>query len=129
MRAHGVPNFPDPSASGALSITPSSGINPQSVQVQAAFDACGKLLALGGHAPTPAQQAQALAQALRFSQCMRKHGVANFPDPQGGGGGRVSLKLNAKSGIDPRSPMFEAAQKVCQPNLPALPGSGPETAP
>jgi hypothetical protein len=42
MRANGVPKFPDPSANGNLLITPSSGIDPQSPQFQAAQKACAR---------------------------------------------------------------------------------------
>lgn len=41
MRAHGVPNFPDPSANGATFIPSSSGIDPQSPAFQSAARACG----------------------------------------------------------------------------------------
>jgi hypothetical protein len=42
MRANGVPKFPDPSANGNLLLTPSSGIDPQSPQFQAAQKACAR---------------------------------------------------------------------------------------
>jgi hypothetical protein len=127
MRTHGVPNFPDPTADGSFSLT---GINPRSQQVQNAQNICGKLLSLGRQTPSPAQQAQALASALKFSQCMRSHGVTNFPDPQSSGGGiRISLKASASGGLDPSSPIFQAAQKACRGSLPPLPGGGPTKAP
>jgi hypothetical protein len=37
IRAHGVPNFPDPNASGVI---PQSGINPNSPAMKAALRAC-----------------------------------------------------------------------------------------
>jgi hypothetical protein len=129
MRSHGVPNFPDPSASGSISINSSSGINPQSKQVQDAQNTCGKLLSLGNQAPSPAQRAQALANALKFSQCMRSHGVTNFPDPQSSGGGaHITLKVNATGGLNPSSPIFQAAQKACQGNIPPLSAGTPRKA-
>lgn len=133
MRSNGVPNFPDPSAQGGISITPGSGIDPSSPQFQSAQTACQKLMPRG-QAPSPAQQARMQAQALKFSSCMRSHGEPNFPDPSFSNGG-VSLSINVKSGIDPRSPQFQNAQKACQKNLPgvvtrtgsvsAVKGSGP----
>jgi hypothetical protein len=120
MRSHGVPGFPDPSASGATVITPGGSINPQSPQFEAAQTACAKLLRPGG-APSPAQQAQGLASALKFSACMRSHGITGFPDPTSSGGG-IQLKLASSSGIDPSSPIFQAAQTACQK---LLPGGGP----
>jgi len=118
MRSHGVPNFPDPSAQGGISITPSMGIDPSSPQFQSAQGACQKLMPRG-QAPSPAQQAQMQTQALKFSACMRSHGLPNFPDPTFSGCG-VSLKINSSSGIEPNSPQFQAAQKACQKNLPGL---------
>lgn len=41
MRANGEPKFPDPNSNG-IQISPSSGIDPQSPQYQAAQKACAK---------------------------------------------------------------------------------------
>jgi hypothetical protein len=125
MRSHGVPNFPDPDAQGRLRLQggPGTGINPNSPQFQAAQKACQKLLPGGGKAASPAQQARFQQQALRFSACMRAHGVTHFPDPQASNGG-LTLVFGKNSGIDPNSPQFKAAQKACQK---LLPGGGPGT--
>jgi hypothetical protein len=121
MRSHGVPDFPEP-AEGKLVMKggPNSDLNPSSAQFQAAQKACRSL---APH-PTlnPAQSAQLQAQALKFSACMRSHGVPNFPDPQFSGGG-VQLRIDKSSGIDPQSPQFQAAQKACQGQMPG-PGPG-----
>jgi hypothetical protein len=45
-------------------------------------------------------------QALKLSQCMRAHGVSNFPDPNGQG-------VIQGSGIDPNSSAFQRAQQSC----------------
>lgn len=67
---------------------------------------------------------------IKFATCMRSHGVTNFPDPQSSGGGiRISLKASASGGLDPSSPIFQAAQKACRGSLPPLPGGGPTKAP
>jgi hypothetical protein len=66
---------------------------------------------LGGAAPTPAQQAQAQVTQLKFSRCMRAHGVPNFPDPSGSGGGYGGIF--GGSGIDPAAPLFRVAQRSC----------------
>jgi hypothetical protein len=115
MRSHGVTNFPDPSAGGGLSLSPSMGVNPDSPTFQAAQRACRSLLHITP--PNPAQQAAMQAQALKFSACMRSHGLPSFPDPQFGNG-TVRLKLNASQGIDPNNPVFQAAQKACQKDAP-----------
>jgi hypothetical protein len=124
MRANGVPNFPDPNAQGVLQ---GSGIDPNSAAFQTAQKACGKYIG-GGKAPSPAQQAKAQADALAFSQCMRSHGVSDFPDPTFGSGGaiRISIGLHGQGGsdLDPNSPIFQKAQKTCQPLMQAgLPGA------
>ncbi len=126
MRKNGEPNFPDPNAQGQLSFGSANGIDPSSPQFQQAQTACRKLLPNHG-TPTPAEQAQARAQALAFSACMRKNGVPNFPDPQFGSGGRVSIRFSAGTGLDPQSPQFQAAQNVCQKDVPGKfgPGAGP----
>jgi hypothetical protein len=119
MRAHGVPDFPDPNGNGQIAIStnsPSSDLGPNSPQMKTAQEACKSLMPGPG---TPAQQHQALAGALKFAQCMRAHGVA-VPDPtpqsgpqtgsQSGGAGGGSRS----TGPDPNSPQFQAAMKVCQ---------------
>jgi hypothetical protein len=53
----------------------------------------------------------ALAEAVAYSQCIRSHGVSNFPDPvptpSGGYGYRTS-------GIDPNSAAFQGALQACK---------------
>jgi hypothetical protein len=119
MRSHGVPDFPDPNSQGAItgSGSSASGINPQSPQFQAAQKSCAKLAPSGG---TPAQQAQNLAQAVKYAACMRSHGVANFPDPNSSNGG-IGFE---STGIDRNSPQYLAASKTCQPLLPGGAGKG-----
>ena len=58
------------------------------------------------------------AAGVRFADCMRSHGVSNFPDPSAGGG----ISITPGSGIDPRSPAFQSAQSAC---FKMLPGGGP----
>jgi hypothetical protein len=63
--------------------------------------------------PTAAQVQQAQQDAVRFSQCMRGHGVANFPDP--------SAPHEFKSALDPstaHTPAFHSAIAACQHLLP-----------
>jgi hypothetical protein len=135
MRTHGVPEFPEPTEGHLLLHSEShnghiSGVNPQSAQFQAAQKACAKLAPNGGQAPSPAQQAKAQESALKFSQCMRSHGVPNFPDPEFHSGGGISIRIGGKGGpgaIDPNSPQFKAAQKACQSLGIGPKGGGPPT--
>jgi hypothetical protein len=121
MRTHGEPEFPEPTE-GHLTINSQNGHgpNPESSQFKAAEKACNKY-APKIVAPSPAQQAKMQEAALKFSECMRSHGVPGFPDPKfssSGGGVRVTQKIGKSSGIDPGSPQFQAAQKACQGDLP-----------
>ena len=82
MRANGVSGFPDPDASGAFTVDEvvnGSGIDPESAAWQQAIGACQDLQPPGftGHERSPEQQKAALA----FAQCVRDHGVKDFPDP------------------------------------------------
>jgi hypothetical protein len=129
MRAHGVTNFPDPGSGGDLAINANNlGMDPNSATFQNAQKACQKNLPNGGKI-SPSQQAAMEQQALKFSQCMRAHGIANFPDPQfhsgPGGGAGVSLQLPA--GTDAQSPQFQAAQNACQKDLPKAPGGSTQS--
>ena len=119
MRQNGEPSFPDPNAQGQISV---SGIDPGSAQFQQAQQACRKLMPHGG-TPSPAQQALMRSSALALSACMRSHGEPNFPDPQFGPGGRVSIRIGQGGGLDPQSPQFQAAQKACQKDFPGKPGA------
>lgn len=123
MRSHGVPDFPEPSE-GKIILNGGSGngLNPSSPQFQSAMRSCHSLMP----APkvTPQQSAEMQAKALKFSECMRSHGVPNFPDPKFEGGG-VRITLHAgPDAINPRSPQFQAAQKACQGDMPG-PKGGP----
>jgi len=50
----------------------------------------------------------------KFSACMRKHGVTNFPDPNGKG----VIAIQSGMGIDPGSPAFRSARTTCSKLLP-----------
>jgi len=109
MRAHGIPDFPDPSSSGGLSISihPGSDLNPHDPQNVAAQNAC-KAYRPGGN-PTSAQDATANANALKYSKCMQSHGITDFPDPNGQG----TLTVNVGGDIDPDAAKFKSAEKAC----------------
>jgi hypothetical protein len=131
MRSHGVPDFPDPNTSGGYTMTSSgsiegaggSPIDIYSIQAQAAYGDCRHLLP---GAPSISQleqqvqqeqqqQEQELPMLLKYSQCMRSHGVPNFPDL---GQGDQSPPPGSSAAIDPNSPQFQAAATACQHLLP-----------
>jgi hypothetical protein len=110
VRAHGVPNWPDPNGSGGFDKTKltSQHLGVSDSLLQAAGTACRPLLTSGGsgsRGPDPAE----VQQALMFSGCMRRHGMSNFPDPDGSG----RIPDPASLGIDQGAPRFEAANQAC----------------
>lgn len=122
MRAHGEPSFPDPASDGTVN---DSQAKPGSPQLREAANACQSLLSGVVFKVSAAQQQAQLLNALKQAACVRAHGIANFPDPSLRNG---SLNLSLKgTGIDPASPLFLAAARVC--HLPigsaGARGSGP----
>jgi hypothetical protein len=82
MRNNGVSKFPDPKASGKLTIDAianGSSLDPSTPAFKQAISACKDLEPAGfmGSKRSPQQQ----EAALRFAQCMRNNGVPDFPDP------------------------------------------------
>jgi hypothetical protein len=51
---------------------------------------------------------------LKYAQCMRAHGVTDFPDPNADGG----LTLGRGGDLDPSSPLFQQADSKCKQDLP-----------
>lgn len=111
MRSHEVPNFPDPSPNGGgLRIGQMPGLDPRSPVFQAAQQSCKHLLP-GGGPPAHVPESVKLS-LLKHTQCMREHGVPNYPDPvfpSGGGVGNV-----IPSDVNPSSPAFQRAANACR---------------
>jgi hypothetical protein len=78
MRANGVPHFPDPDTKGDFNF----GVDVSRDVWLKAVDACKALKPPGALSAkrTPKQQ----SATLRFAQCVRDHGVKDFPDPVNG---------------------------------------------
>ena len=128
MRSHGVPNFPDPSPGGGLLFRVAAAINRSSPAFRAAQAKCRKLLP-GGGPPGPGSathpSAQTLAKLLKIAQCMRQHGISQFPDPRtsvplnpfGSGYGVITdydgAILLFPSTIDMQSPAYTQAVAAC----------------
>ena len=70
------------------------------------------LAACGGSSPKKSHSDPMLA----LSECMRAHGIANFPDPSGHG-----INIGG-TGINRAAPAFKAAQSTC---FKLMPGGGP----
>jgi hypothetical protein len=140
MRANGVPSFPDSppnGGGGGLEISPGpngtlkvNGVTVPQATFQSASHKCQKYLPQGPPV-SQAQLAKIRQGALKMAQCMRTHGVPNFPDPQvsaGPGGHGIGLRIGvagngsggnqaSKSGPPAfvQSPAFKSAQKICMP--------------
>jgi hypothetical protein len=109
MRVHGVPNFPDAPAGGGIHITPGDGLNPQAPAFQAARQTCNKLLPGGG--PSRVVPESVKVQLVDHAECMRAHGVPNYPDPIFPSGGGIETIV--PSSIAPGAPAFQTAAKAC----------------
>ena len=72
--------------------------------------------AAGGNAPSGT--AANTERAVRFAQCMRSNGVANFPDPSASGQFTIDAIANG-SGIDVASAGFQQALNACKGLEPA----------
>ena len=118
MRAHGIKDFPDPNGSGGFVIKagPHSDLGPDNPQFKRAGNAC-KALRPQGRSLSPAEQAKVRAAALKYAQCMRSHGIKDFPDPKSDGS--MSIKINGHSSdLNPNNPQFASADKACKHLMP-----------
>lgn len=123
MRSHGVPEFPDPTTNSpapngmgidGYTFNLPTGLSAQSPAFENAQNACSSQLSVGNGHPPPGMAARARRAALSHSQCMRSHGVPNFPDPQfSGSGGSVTVTSGGSPSL--RTPAFLQAQKACAP--------------
>jgi hypothetical protein len=129
MRSHGVPNYPDPDSSGDLTKGGAQQFGVSSTQFQAAQHACQDLLpntggsfmlqfqqcVQGGVCPQALVQ-QALTLMRNFAQCLRSHGVPNWPDPTVGPNG-VPFFNASGAGLSHQythSAGFKSKLTVCQ---------------
>jgi hypothetical protein len=108
MRDHGLTNFPDPTSQGDIEFQNVGKNNPNSPQFQKAQKACQSLMP--GALITSAEKAAANTKALAFARCMRAHGVANFPDPNGHG----VIKITPATNLAVNSPQYDKGQSACQ---------------
>jgi hypothetical protein len=65
--------------------------------------------ALGGNHAHPNVS---LATLLKYSECMRANGIADFPDPTDSGG-HPGLQLNMGGDTDPSNPAYRNAAELC----------------
>lgn len=118
MRSHGLPNFPDNAitvTSRGLMLRVVPGMDPNSPQFQSAAQSCQQYLpktASGGSSPSSGSSTQAV---LKFANCMRSHGVKNFPEPDSQG----HVLVQGGGDLNPKSPQYQSAMQACRHLLPA----------
>jgi hypothetical protein len=140
MRSHGVPNFPDPNADGRPLQVDAQQLGVSDTLYQTAEQACQHLLPADGSLQQRTHQCllygdcpPTLVQPLmtlerKYAECMRSHGVPNWPDPSiSAKGGRPVFDLSG-SGIDAQStdsPQFRSKDRECRRltggSVPSLP--------
>jgi hypothetical protein len=112
VRKHGFPKFPDPPYSkGELN---SLGLTTQRIG-PLENGACHSDALAAGIVETRAELQQRLAAGLKVAECMRSHGVTNFPDPSSNGAFMLSPSVGNDAG-------YAAAAKTC-----SAPPGGPPT--
>jgi hypothetical protein len=107
IRDNGVPDFPDPDASGQL--RGPAHEKESDPTFRAAQEKCRDLAPGGEHQRSdPA----AVEQMRKFSQCMRDNGLPDFPDPDADG------RLRGAGHEQQDNPTFRAAMEACRQKLP-----------
>jgi hypothetical protein len=104
IHTHGVPLWPDPESNGTFDkskLTPHQ-LGVSSSQIGTAQKACRSMTPTYPATPQP----HVLAQALRFSRCMRAHGATAFPDPESNGAIRIPHAME-------NTPAYLAALNFC----------------
>ena len=109
IRAHGVADFPDPNAKNEFEY----GVSVTPAVWKRATTACKDLQPPGtlSSKRTPKEQ----SGALKFAQCMRDHGVKDFPDPANGEPLVDTTKIPSLGDRSPRTdPVFAPAMDKCR---------------
>ncbi len=112
------PASPSPASSAyAASLAFAQCINLNTPRGRSAGTACSSQVAPAN----PGQQnARALSQALKFSRCMRAHGVTNFPDPNPDG-------QNSYAASNGQVPLVRRAFAACRGLLAGASSGGGST--
>jgi hypothetical protein len=126
IRSHGVPNFPDPDSSGNLPKADPQQLGVSTSQLQAAQQPCQHQLPSTGSTEEQQQETQCamagdcsqslvqhwLSGLRTLAQCLRSHGVPNWPDPTINSRGLPQFAYS-EAGIDDHSPQILAKVQVC----------------
>lgn len=114
IREHGLSNFPDPVVSAGQLTLPNEDEALSAPGAQAAVAACRSILdrlppsALGeDDRPGP----EDVSQLVKFAQCIREHGVPDWPDPKADG----TFPLTGTAvGREVKSPRVQQAMDACK---------------
>lgn len=124
MRHHRLPNFPDPDTNGRPPKTSAQQLGASTSVFQAAERACQDLYPTSSLEQcsetgvcSPADRQQLLNRMREFAQCMRDHGVPDFPDPRTGSDGTAYFDLMHLHSLNPRSQAFEHKSQACFPKM------------
>ncbi|GAA3214067.1 hypothetical protein ACFO1B_12955 [Dactylosporangium siamense] len=112
MRDHGVARFRDGTLEdGRLTRAGAPDGSVTEEQMRVATEACEHIsaqLPASVLAPEPPPSAAKLEQMTRFSECVRQHGLPDWPDPDSRGAFKVTDPTVVKSD------KFQAAQAACK---------------
>ena len=108
MRAHGVPNFPDPDSQGSFPPLTQQALGVSKQTSLAAQQACEHLLSSGGSTATPQQRAAEVRFGSEGRPLPARARVPELPRPD-----RLEPG-HCRRGIDPNSPQFQAAETSCE---------------
>jgi hypothetical protein len=115
MRSDGVTDFPDPDHNGQFGTISAQMENTP--QFGTGYNACKHLLPVGGE--SKAQQDG--PQLLKFAQCMHAHGVPSYPESNPNASpspysnlGNTSVNALRLAGVNPNSPVVQAALQACE---------------
>lgn len=128
MRAHGVPDFPDPGSDGQIPKDGAQQLGVSGTQLLTAQQACRSLLPdAGGSLATslrqceeqgncpPAMVQQVMTQLRMFSQCMRSHGIPKWPDPVIDAQGKPEVIIKPwLLGVNPDSNQVNSVMDQCR---------------
>jgi hypothetical protein len=115
LRSHGLPNWPDPTDRGVFDKSKLRQLGYSVSRVRAVEDGpCRHLLPTSPAAPTIT--AADRAYYLKAAECMRSHGIPDFPDPTFQNG---NVQTNIPSSIDQDASQFKSAATICTRLIPA----------
>jgi hypothetical protein len=138
MRSHGVPAYPDPDSSGQLPKPDAHHLGVSDSRLQSTQEACQRLLPSTGRAVSSGSITQCmmaencprslvqhvLNEERSFAQCMRAHGVPNWPDPSTDSRWRPVFAISiSKDGFNPYSKPIWAKGNACSHLMPDLSGA------